>query len=583
MAGSEEGDRFVGHESCPKCGSTDNFGRYADGHGKCFSTGCGYYEPPTDGGSSFHSAAKIKTARSSHRFIEVTDIVPLTKRKLSAETCAKWGYGYGLYNGSKVQVATFKRDGEVVFQKVRMPNKEFRSIGDIDQAGFYGQHLWPNGGKMLVVTEGEIDALSVSQVDGLKWPVCSVPNGVSGAAKAFRREIEWLESFETVVLMFDNDAPGNEAAQECAMLLSPGKARIARLPLKDANEMLKANRGGELAAAKWSAEVFRPDGIITGSSTLEAMLNLQATSALPFPWKSVNAKTLGIHKKEIVVLTGGTGIGKTTAFRELAYFLGVVLKKPVGYLGLEEACAKTAQSLVAIHLNKPLNLQIDLAQLALDGWPEELIPDEWKVERPDPVPDDELIKAHQEVFGNENFYLYDHWGSQDPDVLIAKLTYLVKACGCEYLFLDHLSILISGLSEGDERRLIDNVMTKFRAFVENTGCTLFMITHLTKKQGSGPSHEEGGAVSGRDFRGSGAINQLSDLSIAFERDQQDEEHPNRMRVRILKARESGLTGLAEGVLEYDRTTGRLVEIIPADEAFGFADETLNTKEEHSDY
>ena len=36
---------FFKHESCPKCGSRDNLGRWSDGHAYCF--GCYYYEPPT--------------------------------------------------------------------------------------------------------------------------------------------------------------------------------------------------------------------------------------------------------------------------------------------------------------------------------------------------------------------------------------------------------------------------------------------------------------------------------------------------------------------------------------------------------
>jgi hypothetical protein len=36
--------RFVRHESCPRCGSRDNLGRYDDGSGFCF--GCHYTEKP---------------------------------------------------------------------------------------------------------------------------------------------------------------------------------------------------------------------------------------------------------------------------------------------------------------------------------------------------------------------------------------------------------------------------------------------------------------------------------------------------------------------------------------------------------
>ncbi len=112
---------------------------------------------------------------------------------------------------------------------------------------------------MVVVTEGEIDALSVSQIQGNKWPVVSVPNGAQGAAKAVARNLDYLMGFEKVIFLFDNDDPGHKAAQECAALLPPGKAYIGSLPLKDANEMLVAGRGPEVVDAIWGAKAFRPD------------------------------------------------------------------------------------------------------------------------------------------------------------------------------------------------------------------------------------------------------------------------------------------------------------------------------------
>jgi twinkle protein len=99
---------------------------------------------------------------------------------------------------------------------------------------------------MVTVTEGEIDALSVSQQTGNKWASVSVPNGAQGAHKAVARSLEWLETFESVVFMFDSDLAGREAAEKCSLMLSVGKAKIATLPLKDANEMLVAGRGSEI-------------------------------------------------------------------------------------------------------------------------------------------------------------------------------------------------------------------------------------------------------------------------------------------------------------------------------------------------
>ena len=60
------------------------------------------------------------------------------------------------------------------------------------------------------------------------------------------------------------------------------------------------------------------------------------------------------------------------------------------------------------------------------------------------------------------------------------------------VFLDHLSILLSGL-DGDERRMLDITMTRLRSLVERTGIAMFLVSHL-RRTTNDKSHEEGGRV-----------------------------------------------------------------------------------------
>jgi twinkle protein len=122
--------------------------------------------------------------------------------------------------------------------------------------------------------------------------------------------------------------------------------------------------------------------------------------------------------------------------------------------------------------------------------------------------------------------------------------------------LDHISIVVSGIGDGDERRLIDNTMTKLRSLVEETGVGLLLVSHLKRPEGN-KGHEDGLHTSLAHLRGSAAIAQLSDIVIGLERNQQG-DNPNETTVRVLKNRYSGVTGEA-GNLSYHRETGRLVE------------------------
>lgn len=462
------------------------------------------------------------------------EVRSLPSRQLSASTCEKWGYQVGTYKGKPVQIATYRDEsGRPVAQKLRFADKTFMWTGDAKKSGLYGQHLWRDGGKMVIVTEGEIDALTVSQLQGNKWPVVSIPNGAQTAAKDVAKCVEWLERFESVVFMLDNDKPGREAALQCAAILTPGKAKIASLPLKDPNDMLVAGRGSEVIDAAWGAKLWRPDEIVDGLDLWEKIIEEEPHAEIPYPWAGLNKALLGIRQKEITTLCAGSGIGKSTVCRELAYWLMQQQKQTVGYIALEESVKRTALGLMGVHLNKPLHLlkHADRNQK-------------------------EMKKAFDATVGSGRYFSYDHFGSLEAENLFSRIRYLVTGCGCRWIVLDHLSIVVSGMGEGEERRLIDNLMTKLRSLVEQLGFGLILVSHL--KDVEGKSLEEGGKTHLNLLRGSRSIGQLSDIVIGFERNQQGDDKSS-MRVRVLKNRWTGETGLA-ATLRYDAPTGRLHEV-----------------------
>jgi twinkle protein len=456
----------------------------------------------------------------------------LTKRSITEATCSKFGYKVGEYKGKTVQIAPYYKGGKVVAQKLRFPNKDFLLVGDTKDLELFGQSLWRDGGKMLVITEGEIDALSVSQLQGNKWPVVSVPNGAQGAAKSIAKNLDYLMGFERVVFMFDNDDPGHKAAVECAALLPPGRAYIASLPLKDANDMLVAGRGPEVIDAIWGAKVFRPDGIVSAADTWVAVLEDTNIEAYPYPWKGLQQVTRGLRRGELVTFTAGSGIGKSLVCREVAHHL-LKQGETIGYVALEESIRRTVLGLMSIEINKPLHL-------TREG-----------------VTDDDFKRAWDAVAGGDHLYLYDHFGSLDSQNLLARLRYLARGCNAGWLILDHISIVVSGMGDGDERRLIDNTMTALRSLVEETGVGLILVSHLKRPEGN-KGHEEGQVTSLSQLRGSHAIAQLSDMVVGLERNQQDPEAKDVTTVRVLKNRYSGDTGVACH-LRYNRATGRLHE------------------------
>jgi len=475
-----------------------------------------------------HKVTKIETYGEA-------EVVSLPARGITEDTCRRYGYRVGEYEGRKVHFAPYYRDGSVVACKVRDKDKNFKIIGDGHKLPLFGQHLFTSS-KMLVVTEGEIDCLSVSQALGNKWPVVSVPNGASGAKRSIQQNLDFFSGFETCVFMFDMDEPGQRAAAECAQLLPPGKAKLAHLPLKDANDMLQQGRTQEMVQAVWQAKQYRPDGIVSAAELWEAVSQEEETNSVPYPFIQLTDKTKGLRRGELLTVTAGSGIGKSAFVREIAYHL-LALDETVGMLMLEENPKRTLLGMMGIALNKPIHI-------SREG-----------------VTQDDLHRAFDDVCGHGRLYLYDHFGSTDVENLVDRVRYMAKGLGCNWIVLDHLSIVVSGLGDGDERRLIDNAMTMLRTLVEETGIGLILVSHLKRPDGN-KGHEEGATTSLSQLRGSHAIAQLSDIVIGLERNQQSDT-PNTTAVRVLKNRFTGDTGLA-GELHYNRMTGRLTEEMAVD-------------------
>lgn len=517
---------FLYHEHCPECGSSDACGVFSDGHRYCYS--CNTYFRP-DG------SVKKEVTRVSKECIPFEDLeaVSLTKRCIIKDTCSKFKYFSTVYKGKPCQVACYYDDsGNLVGQKLRFPDKSFAVLGSISNR-LYGSQLWASG-KKIVITEGEIDCLTVSQLQGNKWPVVSIPNGAQGAKKAIEANLEYLENFEEVILMFDMDDPGRKASEECAKILPAGKAYIANLPCKDPNECLSEGKGSEVLQAVWNAKPYRPDGIVSGTDLYEKCVTDidDLKDSVEYPWVALQNKTKGARHGELYVFTSGSGMGKSTILRELEYYFGVQRGELCGIVALEESTRKTGLELMSIHLN---------SRLILD---------------PECADEGERSRAFSETIGNGRFFLYDHFGSLDSGNLLSKLRYMIVSLGCKRIFLDHISIVVSGMDtdeDGGERKAIDKLMTNLRSLVEETGATMFVVSHLKRPEKKG--HEEGAQVSLSQLRGSGAIAQLSDMVIGLERNQQG-DNPNVLTLRVLKNRFSGDTGIS-GYLYYDQDTGRL--------------------------
>ena len=522
------------HISCEHCGSSDGASINDDYSTYCFV--CSTHTPSTDN-ITILKETKVIEPIADMSFVKAYNngnSVSVSERRITKSTMEKYGV---MRESNNFYFPYYDKDSQLVAAKVRpVADKKFSTVGKWATGTLFGQNLYPSGGKYITITEGEFDALAAFQMTGSKWPVVSVRNGAGSALKDCKAQYEYLNSFETIVVNFDGDEPGRKAAKEVAELFGNKCKLFKPLPdLKDACDWLSESKEAQYVSRWWASEPFVPDGIVSGSTLWDLVSEPMAPADCKYPWAGLNELTYGIRLGELVTVTAGSGLGKSQVLRELVWHLIKNTEDNIGLMFLEESVRKTALSMMSLAANVPLHL-----------------PDTT-------VSDDDRKIAFENTLGTGRLYLFDHFGSTSIENIVNRVRYLAKGMSCKYVFLDHLSIIISSQESGDERKALDEVMTKLRMLVQETNIALILVSHL--KRPSDKGHEEGAATSLAQLRGSASIAQLSDMVIGLERNGQAEDliERNTTHVRVLKNRFAGVTGPACNLL-YNKETGRMFEI-----------------------
>jgi twinkle protein len=454
----------------------------------------------------------------------------VTVRGITEDTAKKFGYRYSA--DGQAHVAPYYKDRKLVAQHLRKRGKKFPWVGDSGGVELFGQHLW-SPTKMVVVTEGELDAMSVSEVQQNRWPVVSVPGGAKRAPKDIADNLQWLDKFEKIVLLFDDDEPGQEAAQKAAAVLPVGKAYIGTIEgYKDANAALQAGRADLIKRAIWNAEEWRPDGMVKAGDILDRILN-PPTMGLPWFDERLSDATYGRHpdKGQVWVVGAGTGIGKTAWLaRQLAYDIHTLGESVAGFF-LETDAAEMFQRIAGI----------------IDGTTYHL---------PDREFDREALKARIGEL-DEKLTLYDSFGAADLDQILPLMRYMKEAQGVRVFYLDNMSQLTD---EGRLRESVEETVKAVKSLADEIKVTVLIASHLASPPNG--SHEEGAQVSLRHFYGSRKLAAWIDGAIGLERNTVAEDPDEKLTttLRLLKLRLAGRNTGRTFQYRYDETTDSMCPI-----------------------
>jgi len=528
----------IKNQPCDDCGGSDPKQIYEDGSTFCFSCRKSHPAPKGERELMDFEPTEVNNSWVSSKMKEVHDdytVRGFKERSIYKQVSEHYGVkvSYDIDGTIDAHYYPYYSGNTLAGYKVRTLPKSFTSIGSI-RGGLFGQTLY-NGGKRLVITEGELDAMAVQSAWYKRYktfyPVVSLRSASS--IKDLIEARDWIRNFEEVILWLDNDDAGKEAVKEAARIIGYDKVKVAKSSEKDASD-LWIKDPDQVLKTIYDAVDYTPAGILTKNELWEQLEKYNELESVPYPpfMDGLNDKLKGMRFGEITLWTSGTGSGKSTLLREIGVHLLESTKDKIGIISLEESPAETARKMAGMAINR-------------NSAKEEISIEDLKV-------------GFDAVFGDDRVMVLDHQGSISDGSIMGFLEYMCLS-GCKYLFVDHITILASEGAEGlTGNEAIDKIMNDLLRLVKKYEVWIGLISHLRKTDNKGKSFEEGKLPSMDDIRGSGSIKQISMDIIAFARNvgASTEEERNTIKTKVLKCRYTGLTG-PSGSLFYNFDTGRL--------------------------
>lgn len=497
---------LTGRERCPNCAaegrdtSADNLAVYNDGHKYCYS--CGYIEG--DAIESPDCTYEYLPHRGlTRKTLELYDI----KTKVAPD-------------GQPLSVGFIHPDQKVKVRSWDRKEYYWATPGDTSKTGLFGRDKFTAGShRDVVITEGMYDAPSCNQV--LRIPSVSVHSSVT-AARDVIVDRSWVDSHQRIYLAFDGDAAGRAACRAVAKLFDYNKVYVvdlARADRKDASDYVQAGEDDVLRNCFANAKRYLPDTIISSFGEFRKILLETPTKGIPYPFPTLNELTDGIRRGESVLITAPEGVGKTEVMHAIEYHLLKETKDAIGAIYLEEPKGRHLQALAGLQLKRPVHL-------ADSG-----------------VSPDQVMAAVQEcVKDDDRLHLYNHFGADDPDILLDTVRFLCTARNVNYVLLDHIGMVVSGLAGEDERRALDYIVSRLEMMVKELNISLIFVSHVN------------------DFgqtRGSRLISKICDIRIDISRDVAGGS--SIVDMLVVKNRPTGKTGQA-GSYMFDPFTRQYTEI-----------------------
>lgn len=527
-------NKWVRNESCPSCGSKDNLNVYADGYKECQTPECGYYEKS----SGNYKGQKMNKEINYERIMPPSDGW-MQAKLINHDVIVN--YGVTQYKDERgkewVVFPTFVDNVPVGYKKRLLRDEKGQMVWNTKQIfwgksetkpGLFGLQTTREGKEGLIITEGELDAMAAYQMYGLKYDCISITKGAKSAKNSILQHVELIKSYKEIIICFDSDEPGQIAADEVISALPAGRVKLCNLPLKDAFDMLKADRDKDFRECIKQSKSFSPTTLLTGDALAEAAIRGMRESlkkGMSSGWKSLDALSGGIKEGELITIVAGTGIGKTSFTLNLSYNL-MSQDNHIMFMPLEMPLHTILSRYYEIHTGNSIYTSEGIKY-----------PDDY----------DQVVRQI-----TKDITVFKEIGSVTMEKICDDIRFAASANGVRCVVLDHKDAAICTLGEGaNDYKAIDSLMSNLKKVAIETNVCILLVTHQSRSS----EDKDDNKASLNRVRGSQGVAQNSDMVIGLER----KRDSNITLVKTLKAHRL-LGKYGEFELEYDHDTKRMTEV-----------------------
>ena len=586
---------------CPYCRGGDHKDEYTFGVNletgafKCLRASCGKHGHfvelardfqfalvlPEEMPVKYNKPAAVKPAASQYR----TAAKYMAARGISEATCTRYGIHSPQGRDDIVVFPFFDAEGRHVMNKFRdanyklhlaayeaketeqKPSKEW--FGKNEQPSLYGEYqaeIWSrtHGKNRIVITEGQIDALSVVEATG-NFNAVSVPGGCNGFSW-FAFSGEWLNSWKEVVIFGDCERGHITLVKDLADRLTTTVKVVRRcdyLGCKDANDLLNFGDNGKanIIKAIEMAEEASVDALIDLSAVED--IDINTLDHISTGYNRLDRTIGGLVCGNLVVLTGKRGEGKSTLMSMLI----------ANAIEQNEHIMVYSGELPNYYVKRWLLYQL-AGRACLTEATGEYGERQFQL--------DAGTARKISLWMQGQVWLFDNSGLSAPGeerkFLLETIEKSIKAKNCRFIFLDNL---MTAMADGSGIHDIYTEQSKFVGDLKRMAIKYNVCIVLVAHPRKGQNGEEIDQVD--EIAGSADIANKADVILKFARDNARPENSPGGLVFVLKNRLNGniMTRKENAIiLNYEPESRRLTEPCAPEKYYGW-DTDVNPIKENS--